>query len=386
MSVLLAMQVAGAAVPAAVPVTMTLQVRETAGIRRSNYPATARVDLAQGVLAEPRHVRLELDGQAVPVQGTVLSRWQDRSVREIELDFNVSIAPLSRLTYAVCAAETPAPGTNETLAVEVTGDALQIGKVRLGNRSDELLKSAAFGRENIGAGRNAFSVTDADGAVYLLTAEVGAIVNAGPMRARVVYDGYVPLAGGPAAPFTITAEVPNSKSWVRLDAHVEDPQRRVREISFQTSVSLPSLPATWDLGTGSWSYGVFRDAGDVAELVQTVRANGKADWHIRAGRRGAESIVERAAGRRPGRAEGWGHVQDAERVIAFAVEDFATEAGVSRISLAANGETSFHVVPLRPQISHHLGVYLHYVANPTPIGAATPPVAMVSPLEITQLE
>ena len=206
------------------------------------------------------------------------------------------------------------------------------------------------------------------------------------MRARVVYRGHVPLGGGAPAPFTISVDVPNSKSWIRLEASVDDPQQRVREISFQTSVAWPTLPTTWDLGTGSWSYGVFRDAGDVAELVQTVRANGKADWHIRAVHRGTESIVERAAGRRPERAEGWGHVQDGERVIAFAMENFATEAGVSRVTLAASGQTSFHVAPLRPQKAHRLGVYLHFVSNPTPIGAATPPVAMASPLEVLQLE
>jgi hypothetical protein len=73
-------------------------------------------------------------------------------------------------------------------------------------------------------------------------------------------------------------------------------------------------------------------------------------------------------------------------VLAFAVPSFAAEAGTHRIALGGDGRISFHAAPLRPVDPLTLAVYLHYVSNPAPIGAATPPVAMATPLEVVQVE
>src|SRR5262245_59376989 len=70
--------------------SINLQVSETTGIRRTEYPVSARVELPKSGLADPDHVALRTGGADVPAQYSVASRWDDQSVRALELDFNVS--------------------------------------------------------------------------------------------------------------------------------------------------------------------------------------------------------------------------------------------------------------------------------------------------------
>src|SRR5689334_7620858 len=73
-----------------------LSVRETAGIRRNNYPVNAVVPLARGALNDPAQVRLLSNNNEVAAQVAVESRWPDNSIRSLDLNFNVSIGPLDR--------------------------------------------------------------------------------------------------------------------------------------------------------------------------------------------------------------------------------------------------------------------------------------------------
>jgi hypothetical protein len=76
-------------------------------------------------------------------------------------------------------------------------------------------------------------------------------------------------------------------------------------------------------------------------------------------------------------------MQDAERAIAFAFEDFGRVAGAHSIALDGRGQLVFRFARAEPATRHELTVYQHYVASPVPIGAATSPVAMSSPLDVT---
>jgi hypothetical protein len=125
-------------IDAAAPLAVSLQVRETAGIRRYNYPVTARAELQPGAVADVAALRLKLDGAPVPVQVTVLSRWPDRTLRSVELDFNAFVAPLSRLDYRLTApgsdadsggrAKDPVPDAGP-LTVDDTGVSWQIHRM-----------------------------------------------------------------------------------------------------------------------------------------------------------------------------------------------------------------------------------------------------------------
>jgi exo-rhamnogalacturonan lyase-like protein len=381
LTALLAVPITGLAANAAPSSAISIAVRETAGIRRGNFPSRAVVPLASGALRDPARVRL-LDGeQEVPLQAAVLATWPDGSVRELELDFNVSIDALSGKEFRLELGELPKPVITERLIVHESDGGLQVGRVRFGSERARLIQSVAFGsREVVGGGSSGFVVTTHDGAAYLLEPDGVEVTKAGPIAAQVRYTGVVPI-GSRRLPFTITLSVPNAKSWVKYSVNIADPLNQVRYVAFTTSLSFGAFPWSWDFGTGSRSYGALRAPGDAVTLAQSVVWPGAADWQIRARNANAEWVQERAAGARPTVAEGWGHLEGGDRALAFAVEHFAREPGEYSIVLAGDGQLEFRFAPSDPGGSHSFAVYQHYVSVPISIGAATSPVAMSTPLE-----
>jgi hypothetical protein len=191
------------------------------------------------------------------------------------------------------------------------------------------------------------------------------------------YAGRLPVD---RSAFTITMEMPNSKSWLKMSAAVNDPSRRIRSLTFDSPLAFGALPLTWDLGTENGTYGAFRNATDTAVLVQTVNQKGSAGWMVRTGTEGgALGDYESSPS---GRAAGWGHLLDARGAVAFGVADFAREQGGYRIAMSGGGQTSFSFEPSRPGTEHRLTVYQHFVSTPVPIGAATSPTAMLNPLKV----
>jgi hypothetical protein len=128
---------------------------------------------------------------------------------------------------------------------------------------------------------------------------------------------------------------------------------------------------------------VFRNATDAAALVQTVTAKG-GSWIVQTGPRGDLRPYETSAGSRTKTATGWGHLLDGRNAVAFAIERFASEPGIHRVTLDGEGRLSFSVAPAAPKTSHRLTVYEHFVSTPVAIGAATNPTAMLNPLEVRQ--
>jgi hypothetical protein len=173
--------------------------------------------------------------------------------------------------------------------------------------------------------------------------------------------------------------MPNSKTWVKYSLTVDDPSKRLREVAFNTPLSFGPFPWLWDFGTGSWSYGSFRNPTDSVILTQTVKPTGS-DWEIKSGAKGQETSYEVAAGNRPKVAEGWGHFQDGKEVVAFGFDKFGRLPGTYTVRFDAQGQASFRYASAAPQTHYDLTIYQHYVASPTPIGAVTSPVSMLNGL------
>jgi hypothetical protein len=368
------------------PTALTVVVRETAGIRRGNYPTHAQTQLARGALQDVADLRLLLSNEEVPLQTLATSRWPDGSIRQVELNFNTSIAPLGELRYRleIGGAIRAQPISNERLEVIESSDGLQVGKLRFARQPAALLQSVAFGHEIVGDGLNALSVTDADGATYLLDGDATVeIVKPGPLAVQIRYAGSVQLPDDYAVPFTITLDVPNSKSWVRFGARIEDPRRRIREVAFNTSFRLGQFPWVWDFATGNGSYGAFRNATESAVLTCVSSSSKSTDWQIATGPQGSERLYEKAAGAGPARIDGWGHLQGVDRAVAFAFEGFGRPPGKYSIALDGNGQVAFRFAPEHPGTAHTISVFEHYVASPAAVGAATSPVAMSSPLVVS---
>jgi hypothetical protein len=180
-------------------------------------------------------------------------------------------------------------------------------------------------------------------------------------------------------------EMPNSKAWVKVTALVDDPAKKLREIAFETPLSLGPMPWVWDFGTERWTYGALRGATEAVELTQSVKAAGTSDWKIETGPAGNGQAYEAGTMDR-NKVIRWGHIQDGKEAIAFAVDvedGRAPVIGTRRMTIRGDGQLAIRFAPLRASGTLLMTVYEHYVAPPVQIGAATSPSSALSPLVVT---
>jgi hypothetical protein len=364
--------------------TRQIDVSETAGIRRTEYPVTARVELPRGALRDASNARLKVTDE-VAAQFTAETSWDDGSVRALSVDFNASLGPGERRRYVLeFGPDVKASVSGRGLSVTEEADGIQVGSIRFGGSGAPLVLAANYVKMNFtGMGRNGISVTDASGTQHDLSSAQDVkldVVKRGPLKVVLRYAGRLPLDQSAAAPFVVTMEMPNSKSWLKMSAAVQDPGKRIRSVAFDSPLAFSALPLTYDFGTENGTYGAFRNATDTAVLTQTVNQKGPAGWLVRTGTQGGQlNDYESSAN---GRAHGSGHLLDARGAVAFGFADFGREQGTYRIALNGSGQASFSFEPSRPAAEHRLTVYQHFVSTPVPIGAATSPTAMLSPLKV----
>jgi hypothetical protein len=366
---------------------VAIQVTEATGIRRTEYPVNARVRLPKGALTDAAHARLRLSDADTPAQYSVASRWDDGSVHSLDVDFNVSVGPSESRTYQLEYGPDVSPtAAPRGLTVTDSADSIQVGNVKFGKSGSPLILSASYRGELIGQGPNGLAIIDSSGGRHDLSAARSLkvdLVKGGPLNVVVRYSGRMPIDGTYAVPFTLTCEMPNSKSWIKTSAVVEDQAARVRDIIFETPLAFGEKPWIWDFSTENGTYGVFRNATDAALLTQTVDAGGTNGWSIQTGTQAEPRPYESSTAGRARAAAGWGHILDAKAAVAFAIDRFASAAGTYTISLNGQGQAVFRFAPAPGATEHRLTVYEHFVVTPVPIGAATSPTAMINPLAVS---
>jgi len=367
--------------------SVAITVEETVGIRRNFYPVNVRVPFPPGVLDQFGQTRLVAveDGAEVAAQSTVISYWPDGSIQWLQVDSNISMGPEEtrslRLEYGPVVALGENGSRGLTLIEEI--GAVQVGRVRFGKTGFPLVRSVAYRQEVIAPGSNGFVVTDTSGIAYELGgADVSfEVVRRGPVYVELSYSGRVMLPDGVPLPFALTIEMPNSKSWVKATAVVEDQNNRLRGLEFHSPLALGPHPWVWDFGTDRWTYGVLRNEDGSVTLQNDITVEGEAKWWVNTGPVGQERSYETSGSTTPV-LPGWGHLQGNAEVVAFAVDRFATIAGSHRIAINGSGLVSFQVEPAEPTSRHKLTVYQHFVSNPVQIGAATSPPSMLQPLVV----
>lgn len=372
--------------------TTTIRVSESSGIRRTEYPVHARVQIPQRLLADATHAQLRLNDMPVPAQYTVAGKWPDGSAQALDVDFNVTLTPgearTYQLDYGAAVTTTTAP---RGLAVTEDGDTIQIGTAKFSRRGAPLFLSANFVRsEFIGQfpdALNGFAIVEATGTRHdlagaqPLTAE---LLKRGPLSVVLQYTGRMPFDAAYATPFVVTIEMPNSKSWVKMSASVTDPGRRVRELAFDTPLALGAFPLLWDFGTENGTYGVFRTANDATVFTQVVPP-GAVNWKVDTGTRGdvkpyETAVATPAATGRARTAAGYGHLQGPTQAVAFAIDGLGDTPGTYTISLDGRGQASYrYSAPAGGAPVHRFAIYQHFVSTPVAIGAATTPVSMLHP-------
>jgi hypothetical protein len=364
----------------------TVRVEEPAGIRRTSFPTRARLEIPAGRLPAVSFVRLEDDGSALPLQAAAISLWPDGSVRDLEIDFNLSMAPFESKSLELRYGADTLGDTAEVRGLALTEDeiSVQSGRVRLGKSGSPLFLSIGYREELVGAGRNGVVVTDREGVDHDASEiEWGPVqvLKPGPLVVHLVYAGALTL-GGATVPVRLDVEMPSSKSWVKLTVTAEDPEGRVRDVGIATALALGAHPWSWDWGTSNATYGAFRDGEASMVLTQTVDAPGEGSWLIRTGPRGEERPYEESAPSSPV-AAGSGHLQSGREAVAFAVEGIGVTLGELNVAFDGSGQTTFRFGAAEPNGSHRLALYQHYVSTPVSIGAATSPASILAPLSVS---
>lgn len=369
--------------------TRVFHLRETAGIRRTEYPATVTVQLPKGALADAAHARVMNNSQELPAQFTARASWDDGSVQTLDVDLNASLNPEEDRRYELQfgPAVTPAAKVERGgLTVEQQPDALIVGKLKFARTGTPLLASVSYRGEGIGAGANGLTLTDTNGKRYDLSKAQNAsleVIKPGPILVVLKYSATVALDETTTVPVELLMEMPNSKTWMKTTATVTDRGRRLKDIAIERPYAWSGFPVLWDFGTDSGTYGVFRAAADAITLTQTVGASGASGWKVESGPLNQRRLLETAAGSRSKNANGWGHLQDSKAAVAFAVGRFGRDAGTYTIAFTGGGQSTFRFAPAAPPSQHQLTLYEHFVATPVAVGAATNPTAMLTPLSVT---
>lgn len=369
--------------------TRVFHLRETVGIRRTEYPATVTVQLPKGALADAGHARVMNNSQELPAQFTARSSWDDGSVQTLDVDLNASLNPEEDRRYELQfgPAVTPAAKVERgALTVEEQPDALLVGKLKIAKSGNPLLSSVSYRGEGIGTGANGLTITDTNGKRYDLSKAQNPsleVVKNGPLLVVVKYTAAIPVDETTSLPVELLMEMPNSKTWLKTTATVTDRSRRLKDIAIERPYAWSGFPVLWDFGTDTGTYGVFRAATEQITLTQTVGAGGASGWKVESGPLNQRRVLETAAGSRSKNANGWGHLQDSKAAVAFAFARFGRDAGTYTIAFNGAGQSTYRFAPAAPPTQHQVTLYEHFVATPVAVGAATNPTAMLTPLSVT---
>jgi hypothetical protein len=357
----------------AAPLVFT--VREAAGLRRFGYPVTASLKVPQGALRDAAAARLfGAKDKEVPAQFTAMAKWPDGSVCALDVDFNSSLGPMEKETYRVELAGGAPRTAGRGLGVTETADEITVASSAIAHRirrdGKPLLTSIAHGKTEFIA---------ADGITTSLAPGKAEVLKRGPFN--------VTLRLG-----AVTLEYVSSKSWVKITQRTEmgesvevgrdsvepplshaDPFRKKEArrslapppLAVDAHFAMPEPPVLWDFGVESWLYGCLRRPSETVVLRQDAGG-----WRALTGAGEPSSLY--ASGKRW---EGWGHLADKQRVIAFGMADF-NAGGDPAFRLGADGH-------LRASARRKdLTVYFHAVGQPVQVTAATSPPSMLSPLVV----
>ena len=375
----------------------TLEVRETAGIRRFGYPVAAFLELRESVSAATRF-RLLHNGRPVEAQIRAIA-GQDGRIVGATIDFEGSFLPLEVRRYTlemgtdVPAAAEPAGG----LSVRESADGFRVAngsqiEYLVPRKLESILGSVKTReREWIAPGGSGLWILARDGSRVRVGGEQVAsrIVKEGPVSCGLHFERS--NLGGALEGVTarLELETPRSKSWLRVDCAVEDPRGLVAGLHAELSLALGDGPTLLDFGAGSLVYAVLaKDQTAVLEAGQVSREAPSADtpaWKVL---RGAETLEPYVTGPAPGKGaapEGWAHVMDASRCTAVAVDEFA-HGHADSIKVQASGRLEIArrfasaTNDAQPGVKR-LRFWLHFVSMPPHVGAVTSPQSMLAPLE-----
>ncbi len=375
---------------------LRVEVRETGGWSRPAYPCTLTLDRPSA--SRPLRFRL-LDESSRPIvvqaDGEELgktTRWR--------LAFPLSLEPRQRrvLILEVGVDVTPSPKRRRGHVLETADGSLKVINApyltwTIPSRVGPCLQSLEFGGHEHLEGPTAKLVLKTRSGQSLSVggpkAPAWKAVRRGPLAVTLL--GRQKILAGKSTPIVNRVELdfPVSRSWVRMDWQLDDPDDRVAEIRLEVDLNLDTstsaAPNLVDFGAGTWVYSRLR-SGQVAVLEAERPGVGPPAsapaWRVSRGTAKAlrPFVVSDPVG--PVRAEGWVHLMDRKRCLALAVDGFGRERLESIQATAEGGIRVRRVFGSQKRAATHnksLRCWLHFVGFPPQQSAATSPRHMQTP-------
>ena len=375
---------------------LRVEVRETGGWSRPAYPCTLTLDRPSA--SRPLRFRL-LDESSRPIvvqaDGEDLgktTRWR--------LAFPLSLEPRQRreLILEVGVDVTPSPKRRRGHVLETADGSLKVINApyltwTIPSRVGPCLQSLEFGGHEHLKGPTAKLVLKTRSGQSLPVggpkAPAWKAVRRGPLAVTLL--GRQTVLVGKSTPIVNRVELdfPVSRSWVRMDWQLDDPDDRIAEIRLEVDLNLDAstsaAPNLVDFGAGTWVYSRLR-SGQVAVLEAQRPGVGSpasaAAWRVSRGTAKALRPFVVSDPVRPVRAEGWVHLMDRKRCLALAVDGFGRERLESIQATAEGGVRVRRVFVSQKRAATHsksLRCWLHFVGFPPQQSAATSPRHMQTP-------
>jgi hypothetical protein len=381
-----AVAASAAAIHAAPPIA--IEVQETVGIRRFQYPVTVELKLPEAVA---RETPFRLLHQGKPVLAQVRPAQADAAVARWWLDFPVDLLPYQSAAYELQYGPdvTPGPLSRQGHKLIPSADGFRIANephIAWTVRRDltGLLSS-------VRAGELEYLRGDSPGLVLWDRGGKRHPVGGSGSRPAVSVTREGPLAVGmrfeinenlPQVRCTVDLTFPVFKSWVEVDWRIDDPRGSVAsaEAGFHLNVDPPTRQASTlvDFGTTGLVY------LSLGPAQQCQLHGGSGPWQVLRGRQ--DRLEPYVAGPRKPRGrheppEGWAHVMDRRRCLAMAVHQFAMETE-DRLGMSADGRVELRrSFPAAPASAvKRFRFWLHFVPFPPQEMAATSPQAMQNPV------
>jgi len=393
---------------------IAVELHETAGIRRFQYPVAMQLKLAEPV---PRETKFRLLREDVPVLAQFRVAEKGRTVAQWWIDFPVNLLPYQSLIYHVeYGRDLPeGPIRERGHKLVESGGVFQIvnepyvsWSVRRNLKG--LLSSVRSGDlEYLRPDSAGLLLRDRSGKDHPLGGkrdgcrETVQVIRHGPLAVGLRFEFSETEPAFEDVRSTVNLVFPVFKSWVEVDWRIDDPQGKLSGVGAELNVNVDEptrqAPTLVDFGATSLVYLSLR-AGQQTELRAGSIAAGSDQqspegsryaWQVLRGKAdGLEPFVfgpKRSDGH--ARPEGWAHVMDRKRCLAIAIDGLAREAE-DRLAVSAEGTVQLHRQFRTGEASAWVGAkrlrfWMHCVPFPPQQTAATSPQSMQIPI-VTRIE
>lgn len=305
-----AMQVNAQPAPVTAPAAslpLTLRVTEPLGVARSHWPISGGVPFASAVLTDPSQLRI-VDEQhaAVTLQARVLSRWPDRSVRWVLLDWQADLKPHEERRFQVHIGAPMAPSSVLKVSDREDGIEVDTGPLRFTvpkQRFAVLSDVSLHGKPAVTGPVVAFF--DVDGKRIEAQAPTFITVSeSGPLRARIEMRGHYAALFDYVLRIDAFANQPFVRIFHTFEQHSSEPYVLVRQLAIDIPLAMK--------GKIAYRAGVEHGAPLQGTLQKTGFALFQED----------NELLHAGGVRRSGRAAGWVDVHDAARGVTLAARFF----------------------------------------------------------------